>query len=150
MKKRIIPLVLLSLSLLCGCTDRSSPAKEGEAQEVVQAAVSDEHLNNLWKDFAKKTEKGDVTSFLVGEFYVSNGYTAYFDGRGSVTMIAPDDTHVAGTYSMKQKNGKNATVTVDLGQGSQDYAYALISSDGGFTLTDSADNLLVFVLKTYD
>lgn len=149
MKQSIIPIVLLSLSLLSGCTDRSEPAESSEPEEVMEAAIFDEQLN-LWKQSAKKTEKGDVTSFLVGEFYVSNGYTAYFDGRGSVTMIAPDGSYAAGTYAMKAKSGKNATVIVNLGQGEQEYAYTLISSDGGFTLTDSADNLLVFVLKTYD
>ena len=149
MKKMLIPVVLLSLCMLSGCTDRSAGTEEAIPKEVVEAAVSEDNLN-LWKQSAKKTEKEDVTSFLVGEFYVSNGYTAYFDGRGSVTMIAPDGSHTAGTYSMRSKNGKHATVTVDLGQGEQDYAYTLISGDGGFTLTDPADNLLVFVLKTYD
>lgn len=149
MQKKLIAIALFSLCLLCGCTNRSAPAENAKPEEVVEAAVSDEQLN-LWKNYAKKTAKGDITSFLVGEFYVSNGYTAYFDGRGSVTMIAPDGSYVAGSYSMKSKSGKNATVTVDLGQGKQEYAYTLISSDGGFTLTDPADNLLVFVLKTYD
>lgn len=147
--KMYIPVVLLSLCILGGCAVRSTGAEDPTPKEVVEAAVSEDNFD-LWLQSAKKTEKEDVTSFLVGEFYVSNGYTACFDGRGSVTVIAPDGTHAAGTYSMHSKNGKHATVTVDLGQGGQDYAYTLISGDGGFTLTDSADNLLVFVLKTYD
>lgn len=144
MKKALIPILLLCMSVLAGCSSASEEAQD--AQPLEEASFS-------LKEFAKpgkQEELHDVTAFLVGEYYVSNGASAFFDGRGSATIVFPDGNTLFSQYILEEGANKSATLTADLGDGEKRYAYELISSDGGFTLTDSDSSLLVFVLKTYE
>ena len=143
MKKELIPALLLSISLLSGCSLVSTGAATGEKRETVEAAYS----LNLGSQKIKADH--DTTAFLVGEYFVNDGTTALFDGRGSMTVFSPDGSSVAGYYAMTEKNIGDATVSINTGSGDVSYRYQLISSDGGFTLTDAHGELLVFVLKNY-
>ena len=146
MKRALIPAILLSMSILSACSMIVPAEIENGEQEMVEAAFSANTLGS-----AKKNRKGhDATAFLVGEFYVSNGYTAFFDGRGAVTMVAPDGSSIGGYYTLQEEDEKSASVIINFGQGDESYRYDLISGSGDFTLTDKDNNLLVFVLKTYE
>lgn len=144
MKKALIPALLLSVSVLGGCSLVSSPSVGNESKEVVEASYS----LNLGSQSIKADH--DATAFLVGEYFVNDGTTAQFDGRGSLTILAPDGRSVAGFYALTEKNSGGAIVSINTGSGNVDYQYQLISSDGGFTLTDTKGELLVFVLKSYN
>ncbi len=144
-RKVMIPAVVLSLGILAGCSVISSGSSSPVGGKTMEASISLPFSSNTGS-----SRKHDATAFLVGEFFVSNGNTAFFDGRGALTVVAPDGSSVAGYYSMQERDDKKASVTINFGEGDVDYAFELISSDGGFTLTDPDNNLLVFVLRSYD
>lgn len=140
-----VSVFILTLSALTGCSVMASSDGESQQRDTVEAAVSFQMFSD------RETEKKhDTTEFLVGEFYVNNGSVACFDGRGVVTVISPDGASRVGSYSMRETHAKDATVTINFGQGEEDYSYSLISANGDFSLSDASDELLVFVLKTYE
>ncbi len=141
MKKALIPAVLLSLSMLSGCTLVVPASAENSEQKLVEAALSVKIGGR---------QDHDATEFLVGEFYISNGCTAFFDGHGTVTMLSPDGSSQVGSYALLEKDEEAASVIMRIGGEEISYRYQLISNDGGFTLTDGNGNMLVFVLRTYE
>lgn len=143
MKKKIIPIVVLSLCLLSACSHVPTDAARPHSDSTMIASFSG--VSKGQGDNAH-----DATAFLVGEFFVSTGEIAKFDGRGACTLVAKDGTSRAGYYAMTERTDKNAKVSINTGEGDVVYAYQLISSDGGFTLTDSNGNQSVFVLKIYE
>ena len=146
MKKALIPAILLSLSILSACSVVVPEESENSEQQTAEAAFSVKQFSS-----GKSRKKvRDATSFLVGEYYVNNGFTACFDGRGSVTMVSPEGDKAGGYYAMEEGDRKHATVHINMGEGETKYTYNLISSEGDFTLSNGSSSLLVFVLKAYE
>ena len=144
MKRALIPAVLLSLCIFSACSLVTPKEGVHGGQPMVEAAFSDPFGSG------KAKKDNDATAFLVGAYDVSNNYAAYFDGRGRVTLVAPDGSSTGGSYAMEESDNKIATVRIDMGQGETEYNYRLNSSDGDFTLTGKKDEALVFVLKTFE
>lgn len=141
MKKALISTILVTMSILSACTFNRTTS---ETPTIEEASIS---LEVSVPKAAAPT--GDVTAFLVGEYYSSNNCTTCFDGRGTVRIFAQDGSSLQGTYSLKETSKKNATLIMDIGSGEQKYTYSLDSDNGNFTIHDSKGGSQSFVLKPY-
>lgn len=144
MKRALTSALLLALCLfLCGCGETALPTVEEEQQRVVEAALSINDLGN-----AKKLRKGhEVTSCLVGDFTVSNGYTASFDSRGSVKLTAPNKKSTAGFFYLTEKSDESVVLVIRFGDGEEEYTFEQLTPEGSFSLTDREQTELIFEPK---
>ena len=115
----------------------------------VQAKELTEFSEASFQGFKPGSGSWDATDFLVGEFHMSSGEIARFDGRGTVTIITPDGVSTVGLYSMTESDGKEAVVTILLNGKESRYDFDLLSSQGDFTLTDKNGNLSLYTPVQY-
>lgn len=115
----------------------------------VQARELTDYQEASFTGYIPGSGSWDATDFLVGEFYNSTGEVTRFDGRGTVTVIAPDGVNSVGLYSMTESDGKEAVVHILMNGEESSYEFDLVSSQGDFTLTDAKGNLSIYTPVQY-
>ena len=86
----------------------------------------------------------DATAFLVGEFYGEDGSHISVDGQGGVKRTTADGIVSSGNYTLLQQADSSYMLRFIFDGTEELYAFALVSANGEFSLTDMAGKTVAY------